>query len=171
MKRVLALMMAVIILAAAGNTAYAAKKISASKAKSIALKDAGLKKSKVRGLEAEFDDGKYEVEFTRKSNKAEYEYEISKKGRVLEKSVDYVYKHDSSTKKIGKEAARKKVSAFSGTKLSTIKKGTCTYEYDDDDDHPEGVYEVKFKKGNYRYEYEVLAPTGKIIEWGKKYTK
>ena len=169
MKKVLVLLLSVIIAAAAGNTAFAAGKISESKAKSIALKDAGLKKSKVKGLEADYEDGKYEVEFTRKSNKAEYEFDISKTGRVLKKSVEYVYKHNSSKKKIGKEAARKKVSSFSGSKLATVKKGSCTYEYDDDDS--EGVYEISFKKGNYRYKYEVLAPNGKIIEWSKKYTK
>ena len=90
MKKLLALLLSVIILAAAGNTAFAAGKISESKAKSIALKDAGLKKSKVKGLEADYEDGKYEVEFTRKSNKAEYEFDISKTGRVLKKSVEYV---------------------------------------------------------------------------------
>ena len=31
----------------------------------------------------------------------------------------------------------------------------------------EWIYEIKFRKGHYRYEYEVLAPTGKIIETEK----
>ena len=169
MKRFLAVLLAAVMIMTTGNYAFAAKKISKNEATSIALNDAGLKKSKVKRLETEFDDGKYEVEFVKKSNKTEYDYEISKTGRILKKSMDYAYKHNSSKKKIGKEAARKKVAAFSGMKLSDIKKGTCKYEYDDDDF--EGIYEIKFKKGNYRYEYDLLAPTGKVVEWSKKYTK
>ena len=57
------------------------------------------------------------------------------------------------------------MAAFSGIKLSVIKKGTCTYEYDDG----KGTYEVKFQKGSWRYDYEVLAPVGKIIDYEMKY--
>ena len=141
---------------------FASSGITMDEAINKALNDAKLTKSKVKYLEAELDNGKYEVEFTKKANNAEYEYKISKKsGNILRKEVEYVYKHNSSKKKIGKEAAREKVAKFSGFKLSTIKKGTCTYEYDDN----EGTYEVKFKTSKYKYEYEVLAPTGKIIEY------
>ena len=33
-----------------------------------------------------------------------------------------------------------------------------------------GMY-VKFKLGSYKYEIEILAPTGKIIEFEKEYVK
>ena len=42
-----------------------------------------------------------------------------------------------------------------------ISKGTCTYEYDD----RKGTYDVKFTNGDRVYDCEVLAPTGKIIEY------
>jgi hypothetical protein len=47
--------------------------------------------------------------------------------------------------------------------------GTCKYEYDDG----KGTYEIKFRNGNYSYEVEILAPTGKVIEynWKVSYTK
>ena len=32
----------------------------------------------------------------------------------------------------------------------------------------EGKYEVKFRKGSYKYEYDVLAPTGQIISFEKE---
>ena len=86
---------------------------------------------------------------------------------ILEKEVEYVYKRNSSKSKIGVEAARKKVSAFSGISLTRIKSGTCRYEYDAED--REGTYTVRFRSGNYRYEYEVLAPTGVIIEYSREY--
>ena len=111
---------------------------------------------------------KYEIEFIKEKNKAEYDYSISKKsGRILEKSIDYIYKHNSSKKKIGKKAAMKKVAKYTKTKLKIVKKGICTYEYEDN----EGTYTVKFKKGNYFYDCELLAPTGKIIEFEKEYVK
>ena len=51
--------------------------------------------------------------------------------------------------------------------MKVIKKGTCKYEYEKN----EGTYEVKFRSGKYKYDYEVLAPTGKVIEYEKKYVK
>lgn len=135
-----------------------------------ALNNAGLKKSQVMYVEVEFDsdDNTYEVEFTKKSNGKEFSYEISaSSGKILEKSVEYKYKRNSSHDKIGKAAARKKVAKFSGISLKTIKSGTCRYDYDDG----KGTYEIKFTKGNRRYDYEVLAPTGKIIEYEWKLIK
>ena len=64
---------------------------------------------------------------------------------------------------ISKTAARKKVAKFSGISYKIISNGTCRYEYDDG----EGTYEVRFKRNGRSYEYDVLAPTGKVIgyEW------
>ena len=140
--------------------------ISRDDALKKALKNAGLKKSSVKLIEVEYDreDGVYEVEFTQRSNGKEFDYEIGAgSGKILKKSVDYKYKRNSSHSKIGKTAARKKVAKFSGISYKTISKGTCWYEYDDG----EGTYEVRFKRNGRSYEYDVLAPTGKVIsyEW------
>ena len=66
------------------------KNISASKAKSIALKDAKLKESEVYDLdvEKEREGGKtfYEVTFEAKGH--DYEYDISLKGKILFKDVE-----------------------------------------------------------------------------------
>ena len=171
MKKWMVICIAVAMVFAMTWTAFAAQQnIDKSKAKSIALKNAKTIKTKVRAMKTDYDaeDNVWEIEFIKKKNGANYEYDISAAdGRILEKSVDYKYKHNSSKKKIGKKQARKKVAKFSGIKLSTIKKGTCWYEYDD----RQGTYEVKFRKGNYRYDYEVLAPTGKIIEYSYKYVR
>jgi uncharacterized membrane protein YkoI len=129
-----------------------------------ALKNAGLKKSAVKYIDVEYDseDGVYEVEFTKKSTGKKYDYEIAAStGTIVKKSVDYKYKRNTSHSKIGKKAARKKVAKFSGISYKIVSSGTCRYEYDD----RHGTYEVKFTKGNRRYEYDVLAPTGKIIEY------
>ena len=62
-----------------------------SKAKSVALKDAGLKESEIFGYEAEFDkEGKvyvYEVEF--ETSKYEYEYVIdAQTGKIIRKDIE-----------------------------------------------------------------------------------
>lgn len=166
MKKLISIIFAVALVFSMSSMSFAASKITEKEAINKALKSADLTRDEVKYLEAEYDseDNVYEVEFMKKANKAEYDFNISaSKGTILEKSVDYVYKHNSSRDKIGKLAARKKVAKFSGISLKVIKKGTCRYEYDDN----EGVYEVKFRFKGRKYEYDVLAPTGKVIgfEW------
>jgi uncharacterized membrane protein YkoI len=166
-SKLFTLTLAAILVIAMSSTVFAAStaNITQKKAVSIALKDAGLKSSQVYGLEAERDGNRYEVEFHRSSNKAEYSYDISRaRGTILEKSVEYKVKKSTSKKKIGVKKARMKVAKFSGISYKTIKKGSCRYEYDD----RHGEYTVKFRKGDYRYKYELLAPNGKILEYEKE---
>ena len=169
MKRIITAIMAVVMVLSMSVSVFAASKISEKKAVKIALKSAKVTKAQVYLLESEYDEGKYEVEFTKKSNKAEYSFDISKKGKILEKSIDFRYKKDHSKEKIGKAAAQKKAAKITGVSLEKVKKGTCRYEYDTDD--REGKYEVKFKTGSYKYDVDVLAPTGAIMEYDKKYRK
>ncbi len=65
--------------------------ITAERAKEIALKDAGLTESQVYRLRAhkDYDDGRayYDVSF--KTKKKEYDYEISMKGKILERDIDW----------------------------------------------------------------------------------
>ena len=153
---------------AAPVNAAAQKAISKSEAKSIALKDAGVKKSQVKKFEAEYEkkDNTYEVEFTKKKDKTEFDYEISAAdGMILEKSVEFRYKHNKSKDKIGKDAARKIAADHSGVSLSDVKEGSCTYRYK----HHEGEYKVKFRSGSYKYEYEILSPNGTIMEYEYEY--
>ena len=150
-------------------SAFAASITNSTDALNIALKNSKLKKSQVKLIETgyENDENTYEVEFTKKKNGAEYNYEIAADtGKIIEKSVEYRVKRNSSHKKIGKTAARKKVAKFLGISYKTVKAGTCYYEYDDG----KGVYEVRFTKGSRNYECEVLAPTGKILEYSWKVT-
>lgn len=164
MKMLVAVTAALALVMTMSVSVFAAGISSNDAALKKALKNAGLKKSQVKFVEVEFDkdDNTYEVEFTKKTNGTEYSYDISAaSGKILEKSVDRQYKRNSSHKKIGKTAAMKKVAKYSGISYKIIKTGTCRYEYDDG----KGTYEVKFEKGNRRYDYEVLAPTGKIIEY------
>lgn len=169
MKKITTIITIVMLTFAMSASALAETAITEKKAVKIALNSANVTRAQVYGLESEYDEGKFEVEFTRKSNKTEYSFDISRKGRILEKSVDYRYKKDHSKSKVGKAAAQKKAAKVTGVSLKTVKKGTCRYSYDYDD--REGKYEIKFKTKNYRYDVDVLAPTGAIMEYDKKYRK
>jgi len=63
------------------------KKITKSKAKSIALNHAGVKADSIRGYEIELDDGVYEISFEK--GRTEYEYEIkATTGEILRHSKE-----------------------------------------------------------------------------------
>lgn len=163
MRRIALLITAIVLAMTMSVPAFAAS-VDKDGAIKIALKNAKLTKSQVKYLDAEYDseDGRYEVEFTKKKNGAEYDYEITKKsGKIKEKSVEYKYTRNKSHDKIGKKKARKKVAKFSGISYKVVASGTCTYKYED----RQGEYKVRFRHNGKKYEYEVQAPTGKIMEY------
>lgn len=146
--------------------AFAGSEMTVEKAYKIALKDAGLTSSDVRCVEKDYDreDKVYEIEFIKKGAKTEYEYEISSTGKILKKSVDYNRAVNKEAKKLTKNEAIARAAKFSGIKKSVISKGRIKLEKDGG----QWVYEMKFRSGSYRYEYEVHAATGKILEYSKK---
>ncbi len=166
MRRFAAVMVLIVMTLAMTAASFAGSGISRKAAENKALKDAKVKRSQVTRLESEKDGGVYEIEFVKKSNGAEFSYEITTKGKIREKSVDYNYKRNSSKSKIGKTAARKKAAKHSGVSYNKVKKGSCIYSYDHED--REGKYELHFTSGSYRYEYDILAPTGAVMEYSKK---
>lgn len=164
MKRITAILAASLMILAMSSTAFAAG-ISENEALAKALKNAKLSEKQVSVLKTEYDheDGVYEVEFIKAKGGTEYDYEISAyDGKILERKTEYTYKWNSSKKKIGKKAAQKKAAKKAGVKLSTVQKGSCHYEYDDG----MGTYEIKFRSGGRIYDVDILAPTGKVIEYG-----
>ena len=166
MKKLMTVIVLIVMTVPMTVVSFAGTEITEKEAVDKALKDAGLKRAEVRSLEADSEHGKYEIEFVSKADKTEFDYEISKKGTILEKTVEYRYRHDHSKEKIGKKAARKKAASHSGVSYNKVKKGTCRYEYSNK--KKEGKYEIKFRSGRYRYEYEILAPTGEVMEMEKE---
>ena len=119
-------------------------------------------------MECELEGGNYEVEFKSKKKRNEYEYKIAvDSGIIKEAEAEYTHRLNTSKDRIGEEAALQRVVDFSGKSLSVVSSGTCRYKKDG----LEWIYEVKFRSGHYKYEYDVLAPNGKIIETEKKYRK
>ena len=101
-----------------------------------------------------------------KKGRTEYSYKINAKtGAVREKSVEYGYRYLSG-KLIGQTAAFDKAFAFSGISKASVTNLVCRYDYDDG----KAVYEVKFRRGSWKYEYDVNARTGKIVEYSREYS-
>ena len=167
MRRIFTILLSLTMVVMMSAAAFA-DSMTQESAEKAAFKDAGLSKDKVVGFEAEKDDGKYEIEFTDPDSGTEYSYEFSaSSGKMLEKSVDYTYKRTTSKKKIGAKAARAKAAKISGIKYKTVKKGSCKYTYK----KKFGKYKVRFKTGGYKYEVEIAAATGKVIEFEKEATR
>ncbi len=133
---------------------------------SIALTDAGLKQSQVRMLEAEKENRSFEIEFINKKTGDKYSYEIlTKNGLVKEAEIEYAHSKNFSNKKVGKTTAVKAAAKAAGVKAAVVKKGSVNLKKGDG----ELVYKIKFRNGKYRYECEVLAPTGRVTEYSKEY--
>lgn len=177
MKAIISIMImtAVLMLTLAGTAesalaAGSVTTITAEQATKIALKDAGTKKSKVKKLvctfEKDVEDGdQYEVRF--RKGGYQYEYEILEEvGKIREKEMRLIKKEKKKgkatiTKKQAKKTALKKAKIKNPKKL-TIKK---------DKDDGVKIWEVKFRKGSYKYEVEISRVTGKLLKIEKQLLK
>ncbi len=134
--------------------------ISSSKAKSIALKDAGLKENEVYDLEIELDRDKgvlhFDVSFEKDGK--DYDYEINAKtGKIIS-----VEKPNATTNKsqISKSKAKEIALNHAGVKSADISRYQIELEKHD------GVwkYEISFNVGYTEYDYTINAESGKILE-------
>lgn len=165
MKKVVTLTLAAVMAVSSGAAVFGASYIGEDTAISKALKNAGTTRSAVWGLECEREGSGYEIEFTKGSK--EYSYEVSAiNGFIREKTVEYRYVASSGSK-IGKTAAKNKALKCAGVKASAVSYISCYYDYDDGKE----IYEVKFRKGNFVYECEVNARSGKMVEYSREYRK
>lgn len=155
--------------------------LTAEEAQAAALTHAGFTPDQVTGLRTEIDyeNGikEYEVDF--RSGDWEYDYTVAAAdGRILKSDKEYdppkQVKTPAETKPAEtKPAENKKISA-SDAKAIALKHAGLTAdqvkglraEYDRDDGRPE--YEVEFRVGNWEYDYEIHAETGKILSWDKE---
>ena len=153
------------------NKANKAKKISADKAKKIALGDAKLAEKDVTfvKVELEFENNRlvYDVEFY--SGNVEYDYEIdAANGAILSVDKDienYVIptqpSKEAPTKaqvsEISVEEAKQIALSHAGVGSARFKKAKIDYE------NGIKVYEIEFKVGNMEYEYDINVSNGAII--------
>ena len=154
------------------TTAANSTELTQSKAKSKALKHAGVKSADANFIKVQrdYDDGRkiYEVDFRAKGY--EYDYEIDAvSGEILkyDKERDEHYVPPATSKpqssNISKSAAQKAALKHAGIKEADAY--AISVEYDNDD----GVklYEVEFRSGRYEYTYEINALDGSVISHEK----
>lgn len=135
----------------------------------IALRDAGLSAEEVSFLRVreEYEKGtcRYEVELS--TALWQYEYEIlAESGRILEKSAERKLPPSASGgEPIEKESVLSAVLTHAG-----IDRGEVTSLFIElDRDKRSTCYEIEFRVGGDRYEYETDALTGEILEYEIKY--
>ena len=147
------------------------KKISADKAKKIALGDAKLAEKNVTfvKVELEFEDNRlvYDVEFY--SGNVEYDYDIDAvSGAIVSADKDienYVIPAQPSTEaptkaqasEISVEKAKQIALSHAGVSSARFTKAKIDYE------NGVKVYEIEFKVGNMEYEYDINVVNGAIV--------
>ena len=153
------------------NKANKAKKISADKAKKIALGDARLAEKDVTfvKVELEFENNRlvYDVEFY--SGNVEYDYEIdAANGAIL--SVDNDIENYVIPTQLSKEAPTKaqvsEISVEEAKQIALSHAGVGSARFTKAKiDYENGikVYEIEFKVGNMEYEYDINVSNGAII--------
>ena len=149
------------------NKANKAKKISADKAKKIALGDAKLAEKDVTfvKVELELEDNRlvYDVEFY--SGNVEYDYDIDAvSGTIVSADKDienYVIPAQPSTEaqasEISVEKAKQIALSHAGVGSARFTKAKIDYE------NGVKVYEIEFKVGNMEYEYDINVVNGAIV--------
>ena len=144
--------------------------ITQSRAKKIALADAGVKAANAVFLKAslDWDDGRaqYEVEFY--SGNTEYDYDIDAlTGAILSsdrelEDFDIGTVSSSSDKVISAEKA-KSIALNRAPSGSTVVK--CQLDRDDG----RTIYEVELRNGRMEYDCDIDAVSGQILKWESDY--
>ena len=154
------------------NKANKTKKISADKAKKIALGDAKLAEKDVTfvKVELELEDNRlvYDVEFY--SGNVEYDYDIDAvSGTIVSADKDienYVIPAQPSTEakasEISVEKAKQIALSHAGVSSARFTKAKIDYE------NGVKVYEIEFKVGNMEYEYDINVVNGAIVSSSAK---
>lgn len=168
---------------AAPTTKKSARYISAARAKSIALSDAGVNSSQASFTKVKLDrdDGRTEYEIEFYVGRTEYEYSIdASTGRILERDIEReeapettkakTTKAETTTKKAAQNSfisvSKAKAIALAHAGVSEKNASFKKVKLERDDGIYE--YEVEFYVGNWEYEYSINAKTGKILDFDKE---
>ena len=155
------------------NKANKAKKISADKAKKIALGDAKLAEKDVTfvKVELEFENNRlvYDVEFY--SGNVEYDYDIDAVSGAIVSSDRDIENYSIPAQQtivapaadIGVEKAKEIALAHAGLSNDKVSFVKAKLDYEDG----VKVYDVEFYSGNVEYDYEIDAANGAILSVDK----
>ncbi|MCJ7856314.1 stalk domain-containing protein [Lachnospiraceae bacterium NSJ-143] len=139
------------------------KDIGLEEAKKKAVADADLKLADVEFTKTKTDYDKdtkiYEIDFVYKDWK--YEYDINAEtGKIISSGKEYYDYKTEGDDKISPERAKQAVLSHAGLKSADVE---YLYSWLDND-----KYEIEFYYNSSKYEYEVDAYTGKVIEYSKE---
>ncbi len=136
-------------------------------AQAIALKDAGVSEADCVYLvtNEDYDDGysHYDVEFF--SGGVEYDYEVSKDGRILKKDYDIEnYKPQANSNTTNSDViSYDKAKEIALSRVEGATDQNIRIEFDHDDGYP--YYDGEIYYNGMEYEFEIDGYTGNIIEW------
>ncbi|MGL4914385.1 MAG: PepSY domain-containing protein [Romboutsia sp.] len=140
--------------------------ITIEEAKEIAIKHANVPKEEIIFLKAEeiMENGvkKYDIEFSAKDNKDDYEYEINvENGEILEYAVPEKQNTDVNTAKMSEDKAKE--IALKHANLTSDKVTFMKSEYEVDN----GVekYNIDFNYDNKEYNYEIDVNSSEVISY------
>ncbi len=156
--------------------------ITRASAKNIALKHANASANKISNYEIELDSKKgvlyYDIEFD--YNNYEYDYHVNAKTGKITKVEKKAIKKATATKKTTttakKTTATAKITAANAKNIA-LKHAKVSASnitgYKSELDREDGVliYEIDFRAGNYKYEYEINANTGRIVDVDKEFIR
>lgn len=163
--------------ASSSTTTASGDYISATEAKSAALKHAGVSESTLGSYKSDLDrdDGivHYDIEF--KADGYEYDYEINAAtGAVLksekERDDDYYPTNSAASANtangnyISADEAKTVALKHAGVSANTAN----WYKSELDQDDGRAKYEIEFKSGGYEYDYEIDATNGEILKSEKE---
>lgn len=151
--------------------ALANTQISVEKAKEIALKHANLAGENVFfsdiELDSDFGRVEYEIEFFFNNN--EYEYDIDAvSGKVKsfsQKKLKNTVPQTGNMVQYMSEAQAKEI-ALKHSKISAKQLNHSNIKFEMEDG--QAVYDIDLYANNAKYEYEINASTGEILEFGKE---
>lgn len=155
--------------------------VSEAKAKSIALKDAGLTENEVTftSVRSDHEDGVAVFEIKFETGEKTYEYDIAKAGGkivnfswevktpacVAAKQAARSKQTAAKSAKTGREAAIEAALNHAGLTEGEVNRIRCEKDYDDGRE----IYDVEFHKGNYEYNYDIDASTFRVLDWDRDY--
>ncbi len=140
--------------------------VSESRAKELALQDAGVDASAATftQLELERDDGRWEYEIDFYAGGTEYEYTIdAQSGAILKRESDYDPSDAPSTAGVTVSMDEAKALAQAKAPNATL----IEISFDHDDGIP--IYEGELREGKTEYEFEIDARNGSFLKWETDY--
>lgn len=177
----IASLIATMTLAVASIPVFAAlpksQMIAESKAKQIAVDDAGVKMSAVNftKVHLDTDDGKLEYDIDFNAGKTEFDYDIdARTGKILsaEKDINENFVPPAKVENSRKKSSDKKADTITKEKALKIamkdagipQKDISYSEVETDNDDGVNKYEVVIRKGDKEYSYDIAVKDGSILE-------